>query len=58
MLLRKKRQPTNDHVREVYNLARNRVTREIEKSKKDHYDSYFEEHNTNLKKRLGRVSEV
>ena len=50
LFARKKRQPTNDHVREVYNLARNRVTREIDKSRKDHYDSYFEEHNANLKK--------
>ena len=57
LFLRKKRQPTNDHVRVVYNLARNRVTREIEKSMKNHYDSYFDEHNTNLKK-LGRVFEV
>ena len=50
LFARKKRQPSNDHVRGVYNLARNRVTREIDKSKKDHFDSYFEEHNNNLKK--------
>ena len=47
LFARKKRQPLNDHVQEVYNLARNRVTREIEKSKKSYYDTYFEEHNTN-----------
>ena len=50
LFARKKRQPSNDHVCGVYNLARNRVTREIDKSKKVHYDSYFEEHNSNLKK--------
>ena len=47
---RKKRQPENDHVREVYNRARNRVCRQLEKSKKEHYESYFDEMNTNIKK--------
>ena len=47
---RKKRQPENDHVREVYNRVRNRVSRELEKSKKQHYESYFDEMNTNIKK--------
>ena len=47
---RKKRQPGNDHVREVYNRARNRVSRQLEKSKKEHYESYFDEMNTNIKK--------
>ena len=47
---RKKRQPENDHVREVYNRVRNRVSRQLEKSKKQHYESYFDEMNTNIKK--------
>ena len=47
---RKKRQPDNQRVKEIYNVARNRVTNKIAKSKKEHYKSYFEEHNTNLKK--------
>ena len=50
MFARKKRQPDNEHVRVIYNIARNRVSRELEKSQKEHYDSYFEEHNTNIKK--------
>ena len=47
---RKKRQPQNDHVREVYNRVRNRVSRQLEKSKKEHYESYFDEMNSNIKK--------
>ena len=47
---RTKRQPENDHVREVYNRVRNRVSRLLGKSKKQHYESYFEEMNTNIKK--------
>ena len=47
---RKKRQPENEHVREVYNRVRNRVSRELERSKKQHYESYFDEMNTNIKK--------
>ena len=47
---KEKRQPDNEHVRSIYNLARNRVSRILEKSQKEHYDSYFEEHNTNIKK--------
>ena len=47
---RKKRQPENDHVNEIYNRARNRVSRLLEKSKKQHYESYFDEMNTNMKK--------
>ena len=47
---RKKRQPDNDHVGEVYTRVRNRVSRELERSKKQHYESYFDEMNTNIKK--------
>ena len=47
---RKKRQPENDHVRTTYNQARNRVSRLIDKSYKEHNNSYFEEHNNNIKK--------
>ena len=47
---RKKRQPDNEHVREVYNRVRNRVSHELDKSKKQHYESYFDEMNTNIKK--------
>ena len=47
---RKKRQPLNDHVRVVYNRVRNRVSRQLAKSKKEHYESYFDEMNSNIKK--------
>ena len=47
---RKKKQPDNEHVREVYNRVRNRVSHELDKSKKQHYESYFDEMNTNIKK--------
>ena len=47
---RKKRQPENDHVREVYNRVRNKVSHNLKKSKKDHYETYFDELNTNIKK--------
>ena len=50
MFARKKRQPENKHVDLIHSQARNRVNRLLKKSKKDHYDSYFEEHNTNIKK--------
>ena len=51
---RKKRQPENDHVREVYNRVRNKVSHNLKKSKKDHYETYFGELNTNIKKNMGR----
>ena len=55
LFARRKRQPENDHIKEVHSVARNRVSRLLAKSKKEHYDSYFEEHNTNIKK-PGKVS--
>ena len=47
---RKKRQPTNENVNKLYKLFRNRVNRELTKSKKNYYDKYFEENNNNSKK--------
>ena len=41
-MLGKKREPDNVLVRETYNRVRNRVNREIKRSKKDHHKSYFE----------------
>ena len=37
-------------VREIYNRVRNRVSRQLEKSKKEHYEAYFDEMNNNIKK--------
>ena len=47
---RKKRQPNNDNVKRLYNIFRNRVNRELIKSKKEYYSQYFEENNRNSKK--------
>ena len=47
---RKKRQSSNENVKQLYNIFRNRVNRELKKSKKTYYTSYFEEHNNNIKK--------
>ena len=47
---RKKRQPTNDNVKVLYNQFRNRVNRELKKAKKSHYTEYFNKHNNDIKK--------
>ena len=46
---RKKRQPNNVNIKRIYNLFRNRVLRELKKSKKMYYQDYFEEDKTNIK---------
>ena len=50
LLQRKKRQPTNVNIKILYNIFRNRVNRELKKSKKTYYANYFEEHVNNIKK--------
>ena len=47
---RKKRQPNNNNIKRLYNLFRNRVNRELKKSKKKYYTDYFEEHKNDIKK--------
>ena len=47
---RKKRQPNNENVNKLYKLFRNRVNRELIKSKKDYYSQYFEDNKKNSKK--------
>ena len=47
---RKKRQPTNENVKLIYNIFRNQVNRELNKSKKSYFATYFNEHNNNIKK--------
>ena len=47
---RKKRQPSNENVKQLYSMFRNRVNRELKKSKKSYFSSYFQEHNNNIKK--------
>ena len=43
LFYRKKRQPNNENIKKLYNIFRNRVNRELIKSKKEHYSKYFEE---------------
>ena len=50
LFFRKKRQPNNVNIKKLYNIFRNRVNRELKKSKKDHYSQYFETNNNNSKK--------
>ena len=47
---RKKRQPNNVNCRRFYNLLRNRVHRELKKSKKQYYADYFADNVNNIKK--------
>ena len=49
---RKKRQPNNINCKLLYNLFRNRVNREIMKSKKTYYVNYFDSNVNNIKKTL------
>ena len=50
LFYRKKRQPNNTNVKRLYNLFRNRVNRELKKSKIEYYSQYFEDNNKNSKK--------
>ena len=47
---RKKRQPNNDNIKRLYNIFRNRVNRELIKSKKNYYTKFLEDNNNNSKK--------
>ena len=47
---RKKRQPKNVNCKRLYNLFRNRVNKDIKKSKKKYYADYFNEHVNNITK--------
>ena len=47
---RKKRQPKNTNVQILYSKFRNRVNKELKKSKKLYNTSYFEEHSGNIRK--------
>ena len=52
---RKKRQPTNENIKSLYNRFRNRVNRELKKAKKTHYTDYFNEHSNNIRKTRHKV---
>ena len=47
---KKKHQPNNTNVRHLYKLFRNRINREIKKSKRDYYNQYFENNRNDIKK--------
>ena len=47
---RKKRQPNNENKKRLYNLFRNRVIRELRKSKKSYYNEFFKTNTNNIKK--------
>ena len=47
---RKKRQPNKENNKRLYNLFRNRVIRELKKSKNIYYNEFFEVNNNNIKK--------
>ena len=55
---RKKRQPTNENVKLLYNIFRNRVNRELKKSKRSYYTTCFEEHSSNIKKTWGGIRSI
>ena len=50
LFARTKREPKNERVQQVYKTARNRVSRKILKSKRDHEEAYFAEHQSDIKK--------
>ena len=50
LFARRKREPNNETVDQAYKTARNRVSRKIEKSKKEYQDAYFAEHQNDIKK--------
>ena len=47
---RKKKQPYNEDISSLYNQFRNRVNREVKKSKKTYYKTYFEDSKSDIKK--------
>ena len=55
---RKKDDPTNHHLKRAYKLFRNRITREIKKSKKKYYKEYFENNISNMKKTWQGIKEI
>ena len=54
----KKRQPNNENNKRLYNLFRNRVIRELKKSKNIYYNEFFEVNNNNIKKTLEGIRSI
>ena len=55
---RKKREPDNLQVIEIYKKVRNKVSNEIKKSKNDFYKKYFESHSNDIKKTWEGIRKV
>ena len=55
---RKKEDPLNQHIKHSYNLFRNRITREIKKSKRKHYKEFFEGNLNNMKKTWQGIKQI
>ena len=55
---KRKENPLNNEIKFIYNLFRNRVTREIKKSKKIYYKEYFESNLNNMKKTWTGIKEI
>ena len=47
---RSKRQPSNESIKALYNKFRNRVDRELKRSKKSYFSNYFDKHSSNIRK--------
>ena len=54
LFYKKKKQPNNENNKRLYNLFRNRINRELKKSKKDFYCHYFEINKNSIKKKHGK----
>ena len=54
---KKKRQPSNMNCKRLNNLLRNRVQRQLKKSKKQYYADYFEDNVNYIKKDMGKYQE-
>ena len=58
LFARKKRQPKNAGVCELFKKFRNRINREILKSKKDYFAKYFSDYSNNIKKTWQGIREI
>ena len=58
LFARKKRQPKNVNCKRLYNLFRNRVNKDIKKSKKKYYADYFNEHVNNITKTWEGIKKI
>ena len=55
---RKKRQKNNIEIARLYNLFRNRVVREMKKSKKKYFSDYFKQNSNDIKKQWDGIRSI